>query len=67
MPSSTMRSVDARVMSASSKVIEPGDGRRRPEIVRKVVVLPAPFDPISATSSPCATRSETPCRERIAP
>ena len=55
MPSATIRSVDAWSMSAPSNVIVPGDGRSSPEIVRSVVVLPAPFEPISATSSPSPT------------
>ena len=37
------------------------------EMVRRVVVLPAPFEPMSATSSPCATRSDTPWSERMLP
>ena len=52
MPSATIRSVGARVMSAPSNVIAPWRGRSSPEIVRSVVLLPAPFEPISATSSP---------------
>ena len=51
----------------ASNVIVPADGRRRPETVRRVVVLPAPFEPISATSSPWATVSEMPWRARIVP
>src|SRR5436190_488659 len=47
--------------------MRPWLGRSRPEIVRRVVDLPAPFDPMSATSSPWLTRSETPCNARIAP
>ena len=38
-----------------------------PEIVRRVVVLPAPLEPISATSSPSATDSDTPWRARMLP
>jgi hypothetical protein len=67
MPSATIRSVGARWISAPSKVIEPVDGRSNPEIVLRVVVLPAPFEPIRATSSPSATRSDTPWSERMLP
>ena len=42
-------------------------GRSRPEIVRSVVDLPAPFEPISATSSPVSTRSDTPWSARMLP
>ena len=45
----------------------PSDGRSRPEIVRSVVVLPAPLEPMSATSSPVATVSDTPCSARMLP
>src|SRR4026209_29099 len=45
----------------------PGDGRSSPEIVLSAVVLPAPFDPMSATSSPSATRMDTPWSERMLP
>src|SRR5436190_18562416 len=47
--------------------MRPWLGRSRPEIVRRVVLLPAPFEPMSATSSPWLTRSETPCSALIAP
>ena len=54
-------------MSAPSKRIAPSETRLMPEIVRRVVVLPAPLEPISATSSPSATDSDTPCRARMLP
>src|SRR5215471_1047127 len=38
-----------------------------PEIARRVVVLPAPFAPRSATISPSSTVSDTPCNARTAP
>ena len=38
-----------------------------PEIARKVVVLPAPFAPSTATTSPSATWSVTPCSARTCP
>src|SRR5918998_162951 len=39
----------------------PALGRMKPEIVRRVVVLPAPFAPMIATSSPGCTSNVTPC------
>ena len=38
-----------------------------PEIVRSVVDLPAPFEPMRVTISPSSTVSETPRRAWIAP
>src|SRR5439155_16832713 len=66
-PRATIRSDDAVVMSTPSNVIVPWFERSRPEIVRRVVLLPAPFEPIRATSSPSPTCSDTPWRARIAP
>ena len=43
----------------SSSTRPPRSGMR-PEIARSVVVLPAPFEPMSATISPARTSSETP-------
>ncbi len=48
-----------RVMSLPSKVTVPPFDGSRPEIVRSVVVLPAPFAPMSATTSPSFTSKET--------
>src|SRR5258707_6119927 len=41
--------------------------RTRPEIARRVVVLPAPFAPSSATISPSSTFSDSPCSATIGP
>ena len=41
-------------------VMLPERARWRPEIVRRVVVFPAPFEPIRVTISPSSTFSETP-------
>ena len=49
-------------MSLPSKVIVPVRGWSSPEIVLRVVVLPAPFAPIRVTISPRRTSSDTPCR-----
>ena len=39
----------------------------RPEIVRSIVDLPAPFEPMTATASPDRTSSETPWSTRMLP
>src|SRR6476619_8654476 len=67
MPIATIRSVASVVISVPSNLMVPWVGRSRPEIVRSVVLLPAPFDPINATSSPVSTRSETPWSARMFP
>ena len=46
-------------MSWASNTIVPAIGCNKPEIAFKVVVLPAPFAPIRATSSPLPTVSDT--------
>ena len=48
-------------------VIVPWRGRSWPEIVRSVVDLPAPFEPMRVTISPSSTLSVTPRRAWIAP
>ncbi len=52
MPSPTMSWAAIRLMSLPPNLIEPLGGCMRPEIVRRVVVLPAPLLPMSATTSP---------------
>src|SRR4030095_13539924 len=47
----------SRAPPNSMRRARPGRG---PLIARNVVVLPAPFEPISATASPRRTSSETP-------
>ncbi len=42
-------------------VISPSVGRIMPEIARIVVVLPAPFEPISVTTDAFGTSIEIPC------
>src|SRR5438093_407611 len=49
-----------RVMSSPRSLIVPVFLRRTPMMERRVVVLPAPLRPISATHSPSFTVSETP-------
>src|SRR5690606_19165822 len=70
-PLRTIVSVEARVSSIvpSSVVIlaVPERAGRRPDSARSVVDLPAPFAPISATSSPLATSNETSFSTWVAP
>ena len=56
-----------RVMSSPANVIFPERAGVRPEMERRVVDLPAPFEPISVTTSPASTVSETPFSASIAP
>ena len=67
MPSRTIFSAGMVVMSCPLNVIEPVRERRRPEMVRRVVDLPAPLAPISVTISPSFTLKETPWSAWIAP
>ena len=54
-------------MSWPAKRIWPERAGVRPEIERSVVDLPAPFEPISVTTSPSSTVSETPLSASIEP
>jgi hypothetical protein len=56
-----------QVKSVPCRVIEPLRGRRSPLIVRKRVLLPAPFDPMIATTSPWLTSRLTSHRAWMAP
>jgi hypothetical protein len=60
MPSTLIYRPDARVIPEPAKTICPLAGFSKPEIVFSVVVFPAPFVPMSATSCPRPTWSETP-------
>jgi hypothetical protein len=60
MPAARTRGGLAPVKFSPSNIREPARGGTRPEIARSVVLLPAPFAPISATSWPALTSSETP-------
>ena len=66
-PSVTRRCALTRVMSLPSNHTEPDVSGRSPEIARIIVVLPAPLEPSSVTSSPSRTTSETPCSASIRP
>ncbi len=56
-----MRSGVSPAIEWPSNTIVPFLGRRKPLMVRSVVLLPAPFAPIIATISPRSTSSDTPC------
>ena len=53
--------------SSPSKLIDPSRGGVRPEIERKVVDLPAPFEPMRVTISPSLTSIEMPLRASMFP
>src|SRR5216683_3047907 len=67
MPRPTMSCAGILPMSLPSKTIVPLGGCMSPEIVRRVVVLPAPLLPMSATTSPCPTDSVMPRSARTRP
>src|SRR5256885_2256967 len=65
MPMRTMASESAPWIGSPRKRMLPALGTSRPETVRSTVVLPAPLAPISATSSPSRTSSETESSQRL--
>ena len=54
-------------MRLPSKVTDPRSGDRSPEMVRSVVVLPAPLVPIRQTTWPDSTEKLIPLTARILP
>ena len=56
-----------RCIGSPSSSTSPDTGRKSPEIVRRVVVLPAPLLPIRLTIWPCSTVNVTPRTAWIAP
>ena len=62
-----MRWVGTRSIRRPAKLTVPRSARTVPSTVRRVVVLPAPFEPIRVTISPRATESDTPLSARILP
>ena len=50
-----------------SGLLRPAAGRSSPEMVRSVVVLPAPLVPIRVTTSPSCTSKEMPLTALILP
>jgi hypothetical protein len=55
------------VISSPANTIFPALAGVRPDIERRVVVFPAPLEPIRVTTSPSATVSEMPFSASIAP
>ena len=55
MPSAAIAGGDLRMSSVPSSLIEPRCGRYTPFRQLKIDVLPAPFGPITANSSPRST------------
>ena len=60
MPLATRASGDSAEMSSSPSLIAPEVGAKKPLMRLKNVVLPAPFGPMIARSSPGSIASETP-------
>ena len=67
MPRRTISCAGIVEISSPRKRIEPLRGGVSPEIERSVVDLPAPLEPISVTTSPSSTVSETPLSASIEP
>ena len=67
MPRSTISCAGTRVMSSPSITTLPLLAGVSPVIARRVVDLPAPLEPISVTTSPSSTVSETPFSASIPP
>ena len=67
MPRATRRSARTDVRSSPSNRIDPDCRPRIPEIAFMVVVLPAPFAPMSETIWPSSTRRVIPRRAWMRP
>ena len=67
MPRSTRLCAGILLISTPSNVIDPLETGRRPEMVLRIVVLPAPLAPISVTISPWFTTTDTPLIASILP
>ena len=61
------RQTAAIVSGAGIHSMLPWRGRMRPEMVRRSVVLPAPFEPMRVTISPSLMCRETSCKAVITP
>src|SRR4051812_6138412 len=66
-PRCARRSTAKRVTSSPANTMRPASGASKPEIWLISVVLPAPFGPITACSSPGSTSSVTPSVTRRPP
>ena len=67
MPSATTSWLGTRWIGFPSKKTVPDTGRTSPEIVRRVVDLPAPLAPSRATISPWSTARLTSRSARMGP
>ena len=59
MPRATILAGGSWSIRSPSNQTSPWLGLFSPVIARKVVVLPAPLEPISATTWPCSSRIDT--------
>ncbi|OPZ63219.1 MAG: hypothetical protein BWY85_01823 [Firmicutes bacterium ADurb.Bin506] len=66
-PRPTMCSGASMSMPLPISSMLPAEGRTTPDIALRVVVLPAPLEPRSATTSPSRTSSDTPVSALIRP
>ena len=66
-PAATMRYGGQRVMVSPRKRTAPRRGGVKPMMERTSVVLPTPFRPRMASTSPSPTRSVMPCSTWLAP
>src|SRR6187402_2091925 len=62
MPSCARRCSGSDVMSSPRYRIQPDFGGIRPDSTSNRLVLPAPFGPMTPSTSPGSTESEMPCR-----
>ena len=60
IPASTTAWAGSPVTSLPSSRILPPRGRTRPAMAASVLLLPAPFGPMSVTMAPAGTQSDTP-------
>ena len=67
MPSRAILQADVRVTSVPAKRTEPSVAVTRPVMVRATVDLPAPFEPISATTPPAGMLNDTSKSARYGP
>src|SRR5215470_3674867 len=66
-PRATIAEGRSRSIATSSNRIEPVHGRTTPEMAWLSVDFPAPFEPNTATISPCPTTRSTPRRISVPP
>ena len=66
-PSRARLYIGQSVISSSSRSTRPESGITIPQVMRKLVVLPAPLGPSSPTISPVSTWKSTPSTTRRRP